>query len=365
MEFKTKKEWEATADKLFAEGKSPQEINKIVGEYNGPEGRFTIQQAQKSKRGFTVVDKNKRKNRNAKRNNAIKEQDDKLVETLKKGGVDDVEAQAILKKEKAGYADIEHQAKKLNKEFGPGAFNAGHETAALEGGGNYGRNARVEIGKSRIRADGTRMRGNQSRGKLDEAPDSIKPVMGIPRSGRGGEDTALFNLLEKDFPGIMDLGLTPKDKQDIKRNPAAADDIIAARQARLSNTNGSLHFKPNQALRVARMAAPLVASIPISAATSAMSASAAVKEPTANNIEDAVWDGANLAADLVGAIPLPMTVAAGEAAQKGLGIAHQARIAQRAVSQSEYKPGIDPINGALHFIKKLTTKPANMEFTSM
>ena len=365
MEFKTKKEWEAAADKLFAEGKSPQEINKIVGEYNGPEGRFTVQQAAKSKRGFTVVDKNKRKDRNAKRNNAIKEQDDKLVETLKKGGMSDTEAQAILKKEKAGYADIEGAASKLNKEFGKGAFNAGHETASEEGGGNFGRNARVEIGKSRIRADGTRMRGNQSRGRLDEAPDSIKPVMGIPRSGRGGEDTALINLLEKDNPGIMDLGLTPKDKQDIKRNPAGADDIIAARQARLSNTNGSLHFKPNQALRVARMAAPIAASVPLSFAASAMSASAAVKEPTVNNIEDAVWDGANLAADLVGLIPTPLTVGASEIAQKGLGIAHQARLGQRAINQAEDKPGIDPINGALHFIKKLGTKPANMEFTSM
>ena len=71
----------------------------------------------------------------------------------------DVEAQAVLKKEKAGYKKIEHQASRLNKEFGKGAFNAGHETAALEGGGNYGRNARVEIGKSRTRADGTQDAG--------------------------------------------------------------------------------------------------------------------------------------------------------------------------------------------------------------
>ena len=230
----TKVEWEAKADEMFADGKTPQEINKVIGTYNGPEGTFTIQQAAKSKRGFTVVDKNKRKERNAKRNNAIKEQDDKLLETLKKGGMSDEEARAVLKKEKAGYARIEHQAKELNKEFGKGSFNAGHETAALEGGGNYGRNARLEIGKSRTRADGTRMRGNQSRGKIDEAPDFIKPVMGIPRSGRGGEDTALFNLLERDNPGIMDLGLTPKDRQDIKRNPIGADDIIADRQIKIS-----------------------------------------------------------------------------------------------------------------------------------
>lgn len=157
----------------------------------------------------------------------------------------------------------------------------------------------------------------------------------------------------------------PPEGMDLSVTNATADPTTGRIKPQVEVGNGSMHFKPNQALRGLRMAAPLVASIPISLATSAMSASAAVKEPTFNNIEDAVWDGANLAADLVGAIPLPMTVAAGETAQKGLGIAHQARIAQRAVSQSEEKPGIDPINGALHFIKKLVTKPADMEFTSM
>ena len=66
MEFKTKKEWETAADKLFAEGKSPQEINKIVGEYKGPEGTFTVQQAAKSKRGWTAVDRDARARRNQK-----------------------------------------------------------------------------------------------------------------------------------------------------------------------------------------------------------------------------------------------------------------------------------------------------------
>ena len=231
MEFKTKKEWFAEAKRLRAEGLSASEISEKLGTFKVDGKTYTIH--NKGADGITSVDMEGRKARGNRRNAAIKEQDVKLLETLKKGGMSDTEAKAVLKKEKAGYKRIEHQAAELNKEHGKGAFNAGHETAALEGGGNYGRNARVEIGKSRIRADGTRMRGNQSRGRIDEAPDSIKPVMGIPRSGRGGEDTALFNLLEKDVPGIMDLGLTPQDKQNIKRNPAGADDIIAARQARL------------------------------------------------------------------------------------------------------------------------------------
>ena len=66
-EFKSKQKWEAEADRLYAEGMSPQDINKKLGTYTGPEGTFTIQQAAKSKRGFTVVDKDKRAKRNAKR----------------------------------------------------------------------------------------------------------------------------------------------------------------------------------------------------------------------------------------------------------------------------------------------------------
>ena len=65
--FKSKQEWENEADRLFAEGMSPQDINGKLGTYTGPEGTFTIQQAAKSKRGFTVVDKDKRAKRNAKR----------------------------------------------------------------------------------------------------------------------------------------------------------------------------------------------------------------------------------------------------------------------------------------------------------
>ena len=104
-----------------------------------------------------------------------------------------------------------------------------------------------------------KMRGNQSRGRIDEAPDNIKPAMGIPRSGRGGEDTAIINLLEKETPGIMDLGLTPQDRQNIKRNPAGADDIIAARQARLRPgvevKRGGVRFKAARAVPIIGLAA--------------------------------------------------------------------------------------------------------------
>ena len=228
--FKTKKEWEAAADKMFADGSSPQEINKKLGTYSGPEGTFTIQQAAKSKRGFTVVDKDKRGRRNAKRKLAIQEQNDALEQTLIQGGKSESEARLLREKENAGYERIEKQAKKLNKEFGKGSFNAGHGTAALEGGGNFGRNVRLEIGKSRTRADGTVMRGNQSRGRIDETPDNVKPMMGQPRSGRGGRDTGLHILLEEEFPKLMDTGLTPQDRQAIRRDPSSSNDVFARRQ---------------------------------------------------------------------------------------------------------------------------------------
>lgn len=232
--FKNKKEWETFVDQGLASGKTPQEMNSLAGVYEGPEGKFAVHKAKDSKRGWTPVDKNLRKERDARRAAEGKKQDALLLETLKLGGVSDVEAKGILKQEKDGYKRIEDKAKELNEVHGKGAFNAGHETAAIQGGGNYESNARVEIGKSRVRADGSIMRGNQSRGRLDETPDYLKPAMGIPRSHRGGQDTALYHLLTRDVPGIMDLGLTPYDRQEIKRNPDNANDIIAQRQEQLS-----------------------------------------------------------------------------------------------------------------------------------
>lgn len=225
--FKSKSAWQARANELSAAGVPSTEIKKKIGIYKEGGKEWTVHKAGD---GITFVDQVGRRARGNRRNNAVKEQNRILLETLQIGGMSKSEAQAIFEKERDGYKRIEEQAKKLNETHGKGAFNAGHETAALEGGGNFGRNARLEIGKSRTRADGTKMRGNQSRGRLDETPDHVKPVMGIPRSGRGGQDTALYNLLEKDHPGIMDLGLTPYDRQEIKRNPNNANAIVTRRQ---------------------------------------------------------------------------------------------------------------------------------------
>ena len=294
--FKSKKAWEAEADKLIAAGKTPQEVNKLLGPYSGPEGNFTIQQAAKTKRGIVIVDKDKRKARGARRTNALKEQDQKLLETLEKAGYTPEEALQVLDKEHASYKRIEDLAKELNKTHGKGAFNAGHETAALEGGINSGRNARLEIGKSRVRADGTVMRGNQSRGRIDEAPDDIKPVMGIPRSGRGGEDVALQTLLEEEFPELMDTGLTPKDRQDIKRNPGQADEIFENRQNLLDKIAGTT--RSGRALRMGAVASlPGIATLPASAAAYQQAESDAQQDPSFRNRAVQVATGAQVLGD--------------------------------------------------------------------
>ena len=85
-EYQTKLEWEAAADNMFADGISPQEINKQIGTYVGEEGTFTIQQAKSSKRGFTVVDKNKRGVRNAKRVEMERSQSMGLGDTVEPRG---------------------------------------------------------------------------------------------------------------------------------------------------------------------------------------------------------------------------------------------------------------------------------------
>lgn len=86
-------------------------------------------------------------------------------------------------------------------------------------------------------------------------------------------------------------------------------------------------------LRLARTLAPGPLSIGLAAATFGQSAQAAVQNPTAETVEDALWDTGNLAADLIGLIPTPFTIGASEALQKGLSIGHTARLATRNLNK--------------------------------
>ena len=156
------------------------------------------------------------------RKEALNKQDQIYIDTMIKNGLSESEAKARLKQAKANNKKLEKQVQELNKEHGPYSFSVGHETAAKEGGGDFDRNRRLEIGKG--------AGGNFSRSNNNELPDSVKPLMGIPRSGRGGKDSALLDLLRDQIANIMNTGLTPQDKQKIRRNPSSANDVMQRRQ---------------------------------------------------------------------------------------------------------------------------------------
>ena len=156
----------------------------------------------------------------------LKKQEQEYIDTFLEAGYSQEDAEDALKRHKKHHRGLANSVRDLNKEHGSHSFSLGHGTAVKEGGGDFMGNERLEIGKSK---DGKR--GNFSRSANDELTDSVKPLIGQPRSGRGGRDSALMDILELENPGIMDTGLTPQDKQRIRANPELANDIMAERQA--------------------------------------------------------------------------------------------------------------------------------------
>jgi len=178
----------------------------------------------------------------------IASQDQEYLDTLiNKYGYSEADAKAKLKQAKTKVKNLRTQVAELNKQFGKGSFTVGHLTAVAEGGGDFDRNVRLEIGKS---VDGKR--GNFSRAAVDELPTNIKAVLGIPSSGR---EAAIM-----DHEGLFDLELTPQDRQRIFQNPTAefADEVIENRLANKSKQTRLIDdFTPAQ--RRALNAAPLPA----------------------------------------------------------------------------------------------------------
>jgi len=278
----------------------------------------------------------------ATRKTRLVSQDTEYIQTLQEMGYSESEAKERLKQSKLKVAKIRSQVTELNKEFGKGSFTVGHLTAVAEGGGDFGRNVRLEIGKTR---EG--MRGNFSRSNVDELPRDIKAALGIPSSGR---EAAIM-----DESGLFDLPLTPKDRQEIFRNPDQANDIIQARVSQVETAQPKQRQQPTtpidapetgpNALRVARNLAPAALSIPAGLAVSAQSAAAAVKQPTEENIVNAGFDIGNTAADLVGLIPTPMTIAGSEAAQRALMMGQMTYNAQRQMQKQEQEGGKETMAG--------------------
>ncbi len=187
----------------------------------------------------------------------IAAQDQEYLDTLiNEYGYSEKDAKAKLKQAKTKVKKLRGQVADLNKQFGKGSFTVGHLTAVAEGGGDFDRNVRLEIGKS---VDGKR--GNFSRAAVDELPKNIKAVLGIPSNGR---EAAIM-----DHEGLFDLELTPQDRQRIYQNPTAefADEVIENRLAKLDKL-GMLR-KGAKKLAIAGAAAPLAVGLPMSAAETA------------------------------------------------------------------------------------------------
>ena len=194
-------------------GKTLSDYYKATG-YDGPKLKTKQKKGQPAQVGYRTAASTT--GPGAKRAAALKAQEAEYLEVFKQLGYSDADAKFMLKESLAKTRNLERQRTALNKEAGEKKFSLGHKTAAIEGGGDFGRNTRLELASE-----------NYSRGASDETPDRVKPLLGEPRSGRGGVDTA---LMDSD-PELFETGLTPLDEQRIRANPELADDIMAERQA--------------------------------------------------------------------------------------------------------------------------------------
>ena len=219
------------------------------------------------------------------RNAGLKQQEQEYIDTWLEGGYSQEQAEEALKRHKKNHRGLANQVTALNKEHGSHSFSLGHGTAVKEGGGDFIGNERLEIGKSK---DGKR--GNFSRSSNDELTDSVKPLIGQPRSGRGGRDSALMDILELENPGSMDTGLNPLDRQKITANPDLANDIMAERQAAMelnpkAKGPNRLAFDVNNgAVKLARRAGvfalPAIATVGLSGQAAKASQEEADADPT-------------------------------------------------------------------------------------
>ena len=83
----------------------------------------------------------------ARRTDALKQQDLEYIDTWKKAGFTETTAMEALGKAKSKGPALVQQVRELNRQHGPHSFSVGHETAAIQGGGDFDRNRRLEKGK--------------------------------------------------------------------------------------------------------------------------------------------------------------------------------------------------------------------------
>lgn len=242
----------------------------------------------------------------------IAAQDQEYLDTLiNEYGYSEKDAKAKLKQAKTKVKNLRGQVADLNKQFGKGFFTVGHLTAVAEGGGDFDRNVRLEIGKS---VDGKR--GNFSRAAVDELPKNIKAVLGIPSNGR---EAAIM-----DHEGLFDLELTPQDRQRIYQNPTAefADEVIENRLAKLSKLG---ILRKSATGLAAGGAAALYGGMGTAASAAEVGVRGQIAEQTKNPVDRLQQGiaGASLAADVASYAPplaVPASIASGALDVTNMGI---------------------------------------------
>ena len=255
--YKSKIEWETAADNLFAKGKTPQEINTLIGQYEGPEGTFTIQQAAKSKRGFTVVDKDKRNIRNAKRVEMERSQSMGVGDTVEPRGTTDKSLRTELK---AGTGqEIHHRISLIqNTPFFDGLSQQEQKefvTWANKQGwslGNQPGNPEIVIPKAEHTATHGWLRQNGIEGTKHQKA-LIERIQGMNMDDRkfafrnymeyvqGGADEFMLESL-----GSRSVSPTHNDAQQRNRDFLSSD----TESERLRNSVGTVESGPNKGRRL-------------------------------------------------------------------------------------------------------------------
>lgn len=173
----------------------------------------------------------------------------------------------------------------------------------------------------------------QSRRFAGENPDPmLNQLAGTTSVGDSVQESGPVKQVQEGIAKTEDYGKFNKRTQKQRVGPTP-DLSIRGAAGDSGGSSGNSNI-----LRIARNTAPMWASLPLGAAVLGQSAHAAVTNPNADTIETALWDGANLVADGLSLVPIPMVAAGAEGAQKILGITQAARQGQKFVQQQGLTP---------------------------
>ena len=190
---------------------------------------------------------------------------------------------------------------------------------------------------------GTNLKGQSSRFLPESNLEALNFEFDRLEKKEGLNPVAMYDyILERagENINIDDMARAGLEDYDISK---FAPDVPNAKAGPLrivkpADKRGTTEGVPKGLLRIARNTAPMWASLPLGATVFGQSAHSAVVNPNADTIETALWDAANLGADVLSLVPIPMISAGAEGAQKILGITQAARQGQKFVQQQGLKP---------------------------